>query len=81
MPMVEIEPSAAERSHSALTTENLRKAVDAVRTDGFVVLKDVVDPDHIDILRERVLQDVDRFVNRPDAPFNWNRGNVQQELG
>src|ERR1700733_12352672 len=77
--MIEIELSPAERSAGKLSEESVQRAVRAINDDGMVVLKDVVDPENVRILRERVLADVDKVVNRPDAPFNWNRGNVQQD--
>lgn len=77
--MVTIPVSAREVAAGKLDAENLAAANRALKEDGIVVLKDVIDPEHIRILRERVMEDVDRFVNRPNAPFNWNRGNVQQD--
>ena len=62
-----------------ITPEQLRAASQAVREDGFVILPDVVDPGHLAVLRERMLADVEKYVARPDAPFNFNAGNVQQE--
>jgi len=77
--MVTISVSAREVASGHLDAENLAIANRALKEDGIVVLKDVIDPAHIAVLRERVMADVDRFVNRPNAPFNWNRGNVQQD--
>jgi len=77
--MTTIELSNDERAQGRLSDETVKRGVKAIMDDGVVVLKDVVDPTHVAILRERVLEDVDKFVNRPDAPFNWNRGNVQQD--
>src|SRR6185503_20481869 len=51
----------------------------ALRTDGFVVLNDVIDPAHLEVLRERMLEDIERILQREDAPFNFNSGNVQQQ--
>lgn len=48
------------------------------RTFGYAVLRDVVDPEHILILRERMLADVQSILGRADIPFNFNRGNIQQ---
>ncbi|AIE83378.1 phytanoyl-CoA dioxygenase family protein [Fimbriimonas ginsengisoli] len=77
--MVSIPVTADELAAGVLRPEKLAQANHALRRDGIVVLNDVIDLEHIRILRERVLEDVDRFVNRPNAPFNWNRGNVQQD--
>jgi ectoine hydroxylase-related dioxygenase (phytanoyl-CoA dioxygenase family) len=61
-----------------MTPEHRDAAAQAIRTDGFVVLKDVVDREHIAILREKMVEDVAALMAREDAPFNWNTGNVQQ---
>lgn len=77
--MVEIMPTAAEKEGGLLDTPHLAEAVNALKTDGIVVLHGVIDPAHVEVLRGRVLADVELFVNRPDAPYNWNPGNVQQD--
>lgn len=51
----------------------------ALRDDGIVVLEEAVDLDHIALLRERCLADVELLLKRPDKPFNWNPGNMQQD--
>ena len=76
---MEIFVTRDEVASGRLTPEHRRAAVAAVRTDGFVVLADVVDLAHVAVLRERMLADVERFVARADAPYNFNAGNVQQE--
>ena len=58
---------------------NHAAAVYSLQTDGFVVLKDVIDTAHLDVLRDKMLADLDTILQRPDAPFNFNTGNVQQD--
>ena len=77
--MITIDVSEAARAAGRLAGEELRAAVDALRTDGFVVLNDVVDPAHLDILHERMISDLEALQARPDAPYNWNAGNLQQD--
>jgi ectoine hydroxylase-related dioxygenase (phytanoyl-CoA dioxygenase family) len=79
MIMVTIAVSGAEIENGKLTPEHLQQAVDAVNNDGFVVLKDIVDPEHIAVLRDKLTEDVAALLARPDAPFNWNTGNIQQD--
>ena len=55
------------------------QAVQALRDDGIVVLEDAVDLAHIAALREKCLADVELLLKRPDKPFNWNPGNMQQD--
>jgi len=77
--MITIDVSEDDRAAGGLTGEALRIAVEALRTDGFVVLNDVVDPAHLDVLHERITADIAALQARPDAPYNWNPGNLQQD--
>lgn len=76
--MWEIDVSRREVEDGALTAEHREAAVRAVLEDGLVVLKNVVALEHLDCLHDRLLQDIDALHARPDAPFNWNTGNIQQ---
>ena len=77
--MITIDISEDDRVAGRLTGAALQTAVDALRTDGFVVLNDVVHPAHLDILHERIIRDLDALKARPDTPYNWNAGNLQQD--
>ncbi len=68
-----------EVQNGKLTEAHLQEALDAIDRDGCVVLQDVIDLEHIAILRKKMLEDVALFTGRKDAPFNFNRGNVQQD--
>ncbi|MCC6444962.1 MAG: phytanoyl-CoA dioxygenase family protein [Armatimonadetes bacterium] len=71
--------TSQEIRKGAMRPDHLEEAVRAVREDGVVVLKDVVDAGHIAILREKMQEDVAALLAREDAPFNWNTGNIQQD--
>lgn len=62
-----------------MTPEHLQAAVRALAEDGYVVLNDVVEMGHLDILRDKMLEDVQAFRAREDAPYNFNTGNIQQD--
>ncbi len=62
-----------------ISPEHLAAAATALREDGIVVLNDVIAPDHIAALRQKMLADLPAYLARTDAPFNFNTGNVQQE--
>ena len=64
---------------TVLDGTSLQDAIDALAFDGIVVIEDAIDFEHLRILRERCLQDVELLLNRPDKPFNWNPGNLQQD--
>lgn len=57
----------------------LAEAIAALDRDGIVVLENAVDLDHLALIREKVLADIELLLNRPDKPFNWNPGNLQQD--
>lgn len=77
--MVTLNITRDELAAGRMSAAHVERAVRALRTDGVVVLADVIDPDHVRVLRDKMLADVERFLARPDAPFNWNTGNVQQD--
>ena len=77
--MITIDLAPEDRAAGQLLGDRLRTALDALRIDGLVLLNDVVDPAHLDVLHERMIGDLDAFRARPDAPYNWNSGNLQQD--
>lgn len=79
MDFVSLAPSPEEIAAGALRPENLDRARRAVLEDGMVVLQGIVDPAHLDVLKARMLEDLAAILARPDAPFNFTKGNVQQD--
>lgn len=77
--MLELEFTPSELQSGQMSAEHLEAAVRAMNVDGFLVLKDVVDPEHLDTLKTRMLDDLQQIVARKDVPFNFNTGNVQQD--
>jgi hypothetical protein len=77
--MISIDVSEDDRAAGRLTGDALRTALDGLSTDGFIVLNDVVEPTHLDVLHERIVADIEALQARPDAPYNWNPGNLQQD--
>ena len=77
--MITIDIPAEDRAAGRLSAGPLQTAVDALDTDGVVVLDDVVDPAHLDVLHERLMADLTALQARPDAPYNWTAGNIQQD--
>ncbi len=58
---------------------HLQEAVRFLQEDGFVILDELVDRQHMAILRDKMLEDVAQILKRDDVPFNFNRGNLQQD--
>jgi ectoine hydroxylase-related dioxygenase (phytanoyl-CoA dioxygenase family) len=77
--MIALDITPAELRSGQMSREHLDAAVQAMKTDGFVVLNDVIDRAHLDMIRERMLDDLKKILQRDDAPFNFNAGNVQQQ--
>ncbi|MFD7154512.1 phytanoyl-CoA dioxygenase family protein [Kribbella sp. NPDC059898] len=77
--MITIDVEEADRVAGGLAPERVRAAREALRTDGLVVLAGVVELDHLDVLHERMVGDLELLRARPDAPYNWTVGNIQQD--
>jgi ectoine hydroxylase-related dioxygenase (phytanoyl-CoA dioxygenase family) len=59
---MEIIITPAEHSLGQMAEAKLAEAVQALLTDGYVVLADVIDHDHLDILRERMTADSQKLI-------------------
>lgn len=77
--MVALDITPEEVDSGVMTPEHLASAAQAVREDGFVILKNVIAVDHLAVLREKMLADVQDFMARDDAPYNFNTSNLQQD--
>ncbi len=78
-PILTLDVTPAERAAGRLDPDRHEAALRALREDGIVVLGGIVSPASIEALRERTLEDLRRLLDRPDAPYNWVKGNVQQD--
>ncbi|KAH7398542.1 phytanoyl-CoA dioxygenase family protein [Pyrenochaeta sp. MPI-SDFR-AT-0127] len=76
---ISIIPSADEREQGNLSQRNLEIAIRALTRDGLVVLEDMVDHAILDRLNEQMVKDAYELQAREDSPFNYNRGNIQQD--
>ncbi|KAF3044143.1 hypothetical protein E8E12_010351 [Didymella heteroderae] len=76
---ISIAVSAAEKGSGRLTQRNLEIATRALVRDGLVVLEDLVDHAVLDRLNEKMVQDAYELQSRKDSPYNYNKGNIQQD--
>ena len=76
---MELNLTPEERTSEKLSNTHLQQACEAIRTDGFVVLNDVVNHDHLDTMRERMVDDLEKILKAPNVPHNFVWGNVQQD--
>ena len=77
--MCEVMPTAAERAAEQFGAAALQRAVAAVQADGCVVINQVVDHTHLDLLHERMSADLDKIRALPVVPHNFVWGNIQQD--
>ena len=62
--------SAEEARRGTYNTANLQAALEALHQDGFVVLKGVVDLDHVREINEFMCVEADELVRNKSKPFN-----------
>jgi ectoine hydroxylase-related dioxygenase (phytanoyl-CoA dioxygenase family) len=77
--MTALDITLEERKGGRLSANRQAEAVQAVRKDGYVILNDLIDPAILAPIRDRMLSDVAKIMARDDIPFNFNRGNIQQD--
>jgi hypothetical protein len=76
---ISIVPSVFEVSNGQLTFPNLEIAIRALARDGLVVLENMIDHAVLDKLNAKMVQDAYHLQSRKDSPFNYNKGNIQQD--
>ncbi|CAF0901505.1 unnamed protein product [Didymodactylos carnosus] len=73
--LTEIVLSSSERSGRLFSSHNIQRILEALHTHGIIVLKDIIDPTHLDALNEFMLSEVDSLVKV--AQLNFNTKNIQ----
>jgi len=79
--IVEIFASEEEKLQGQYNDANIKKFLSAMHHDGVVVLRDLIDPAHLDEINEFMLQDMERLLHKdPNLHQNFGKGtlNVQQ---
>ncbi|KAJ8115163.1 hypothetical protein OPT61_g3125 [Boeremia exigua] len=76
---ISIIPSASELREGRLEQRNLEIAIRALVRDGLVVIEDMVEHSVLDTLNTKMVQDAYHLQSRKDSPFNYNKGNIQQD--
>jgi hypothetical protein len=76
---ISIVPSAAELKDGSLSQRNIEIAIRALSRDGLVVLENMVDHTTLDRLNKKMVWDAYDLQSRKDSPFNYNKGNIQQD--
>ena len=76
---ISIVPSLAEVKQGSLSQRNLEITIRALARDGLVVLENLVDHAILDRLNEKMVKDAYQLQAKKDSPFNYNKGNIQQD--
>jgi hypothetical protein len=74
-----ITPSAAEIKDGQLSQRSLEVAIRAISRDGLVIIEDMIPQEVLDKLNEKMVQDAYELQGRKSSPFNYNKGNIQQD--
>ena len=77
MRIISISPT--ERTQKHFNPVHLTEAVRSIKEDGYVILQDCVERQHVEVLCEKMLADTETILARDDIPFNFNVGNIQQD--
>ncbi|KAH8433337.1 phytanoyl-CoA dioxygenase family protein [Aspergillus melleus] len=77
--LIELTPS--ELASKTISSHNLQHSLEALHRDGIVVLKNAVDPEHLDRLNERMVPEAKQLYARAETHRNFgaHTGNIQQE--
>ena len=65
-----VELSDDERTSGVMSEEHIAAAVIAFHRDGFVVLDNVVDPEHCDVLDKLMCEEAERMKDDPKTIWN-----------
>ena len=68
-----------EISSSKISNAHLDQAADAIRNDGYVILEDIVSHAHLDLLHEKMDDDLRTLMTARVLPINFTRGHLQQD--
>lgn len=69
-----IELSDSERKNGAYSSSNIQAALEGLHQDGLLLLKNVVDIDHIDHLREVMGAETQYLINGKERGGVFNQG-------
>lgn len=71
-----VTPSCEELSTKCLSPQNIEKALHALHFEGFVVLDNAVDHEHLDTLYTEMVKDASHLASLKDPRvYNFHEGN------
>lgn len=77
--MLHLDITPEEKASRRMVPAHLEAAVAALEEDGAVVLRGVVDSEHIAALRDKMLADVDEILRLPQPPYQFTLGHIQHD--
>jgi hypothetical protein len=75
---VEVTPSADEIARGCLNDANIKLFLSGMHRDGIVVLKDVIDPSHLDAINQFMVDDTVTELRKEGLHTNFGVENLQQ---
>lgn len=75
---VQITLSPEELSTQQFESHNLQNAIEALHRDGLIVLKNAIDPNHLDKLNSRMVPEAEKISENAHRNFGL-KSNIQQE--
>jgi len=75
---VEVAPSPEEKAAGRFNDANVKLFLSGMHRDGVVILKDVIDPEHLDVINEFMVEDTRRELGKGDVYKNFGAENLQQ---
>jgi hypothetical protein len=76
---MEITISHEELANGEMSETHLNQAVHAIREDGYVILSDVISHAHLDLLREKMDEDLRTLMTASVLPVNFVKQHLQQD--
>ena len=73
---MEITIDPEELANGEMSPTHLDRAVHAIRTDGYVILSDIISHAHLDLVREKMDEDLRTLMTASVLPVNF----VKQHL-
>ena len=70
--MVTVNISLAEIKNFKLSKANLDIACNAILNEGFVVLKNIVSLEHLDVLNEKMDKDAKKMMAQKKMGWKWH---------
>jgi ectoine hydroxylase-related dioxygenase (phytanoyl-CoA dioxygenase family) len=75
---VEVKPSPEEIACGRFTDANIKLFLSGMHRDGVVILKDVIDPAHLDKINEFMVADTEIQLKKEGLHHNFDVENIQQ---